>query len=252
MSDIADKNLHIKELKEYFEEGEPFRTNDLTEFYRKYDSELKKSTVNWRVYKLVQEEILERIGRGTFVLGGAQNYQLEIPLQLKKLYNRVQKEFPYAKHAVWNTSVLNEFMVHQPFRFFSLLEIEKEVTESAFHFLKSDNVPVFLEPDEELLQNYLPENKTPVIILPLVSEAPLQTVNGVQTATLEKILVDLFCDTTTFYAYQGAELSTIFKEAFERYTVHQNKLLRYARRRGKKDKLLQFLKSNKLAAVKAV
>ena len=118
-----------------------------------------------------------------------------------------------------------------------------------FQFLRSENIPAFLEPDEEIIQNYLPDNRTPVIILPLVSEAPLQIVNSVQTVTLEKILVDLFCDTTTFFAYQGSERSTIFKEAFDRYTVHQNKLLRYARRRGKKDALLSYLKKNKLAAV---
>lgn len=127
--------------------------------------------------------------------------------------------------------------------------MEKEVTSSVFQFLRSENIPAFLEPDEEIIQNYLPDNRTPVIILPLVSEAPLQIVNSVQTVTLEKILVDLFCDTTTFFAYQGSERSTIFKEAFDRYTVHQNKLLRYARRRGKKDALLSYLKKNKLAAV---
>lgn len=252
MIPIAANTLHIDELKDHFKEGEPFETDDLTDFYRKFDPKLKKSTVNWRVYKLVQEGVLERIGRGKFVIGEAQSYQPEVNLQLKKLYNKVHKKFPYVELSVWNTSVLNQFMVHQPFRFFIILEVEKEAADSVFQFLRSENVPVFLEPGEEILQNYLPEDKTPVIILPLVSEAPLQTVNGVQTATLEKILVDLYCDPTIFFAYQGSELSTIFKDAFERYTVHQNKLLRYARRRGKKEKLLSYLKYHKLVAVNEV
>lgn len=201
------------------------------------------------MYNLVRDGVIERIGRGKFVLGDAKSYQPEITSQLKKLRNKVCKHFPYVELSVWNTSDLNELMVHQPFRFFTILEVEREATESIFQFLRSENVPVFLEPDEKILQNYLPDDKTPVIILSLVTEAPLQTVKGVQTATLEKILVDLFCDSTTFFTYQGSELTTIFKEAFEKYTVHQNRLVRYARRRGKKEKLLSYLKSRNIAAI---
>lgn len=198
------------------------------------------------MYKLVNEGILERIGRGRFVFGEEKDFQPDISPDLKRLFNKVHNEFPYVKCCVWNSSILNEFMIHQPFRFFKFVEVEKDATESIFHFLKGENRSVFLEPGVEIMNNYLPENKTPIFILPLVSEASIQTIKGVETPTLEKILVDLFCDSTTFFAYQGAELTTIFKEAFERYTIHQDRLLRYARRRGRKEQLKSFLINHEL------
>jgi len=140
-------------------------------------------------------------------------------------------------------------MIHQPYQFFTLVEVDKEATGSVFHFLKEHKSAVFLEPGEEVLENYLPENKNAHIVQALVSEAPVMNVNGVTSATLEKMLVDVFCDTVTFSAYQGSERSTIFKEAFEKYTVNRNKLLRYADRRGKKNDISTYLESLKLLAV---
>jgi hypothetical protein len=69
------------------------------------------------VYKLVQDGVLERIGRGTYILGEARHYKPETSLQLKKLFNKVHKNFPFVELSVWNSSVLNEFMIHQPFQF---------------------------------------------------------------------------------------------------------------------------------------
>lgn len=246
---IATDNLHIDELKSHFKGSEALRTDNIRDFYLKNEPDLSNNTINWRIYKLVNEGILERIGRGKFIFGEVKDFQLDVSSEIKRLFNKVQKEFPYVKFCIWNSSILNEFMIHQPFRFFTLLEVERDATKAIFHFLKGENRSVFLEPGMEILNNYLPENKTPILILALVSEAPTQTINGVEVPTLEKILVDLFCDTTTFYSYQGAELTTIFKEAFDRYTVHRDRLLRYARRRGKKEKLESFLKKHKLSAV---
>lgn len=210
---------------------------------------MSKTTINWRIYELVQEGILQRIGRSTFKLGQEKHFVPEISSQMKSIYRKVEKEFPFLDLCIWNTSALNEFMIHQPYQFFTLVEVDKEATGSVFHFLKEHKSDVFLEPGEEVLENYLPENKNVYIVQTLVSEAPVMNVNGVTSATLEKMLVDVFCDTVTFSAYQGSERSTIFKEAFEKYTVNRNKLLRYADRRGKKTDISAYLESLKLLAI---
>lgn len=198
---------------------------------------------------MVQKGVLQRIGRGTFELGKEKHFVPEISSQMKSTYQKVEKEFPFLDLCIWDTSSLNEFMVHQPFQFFMLVEVDKEATGSVFHYLKELKSNVFLEPGIEIFENYLPENKKPYIIQPLVSEAPLQEIKDVYTITLEKVLVDIFCDPVTFSAYQGSERSTIFKEAFDRYTVNRNKLLRYANRRGKKKDISTYLESLKLLAV---
>lgn len=132
-------------------------------------------------------------------------------------------------------------MLHQPGRFFIIIEVEKDATESVFFFMKENKYSVFLEPSKELFTRYIPDEKETWIVKSLVSEAPTQTVSGVESTTIEKLLVDLFCDTVILDAQQGSERDRIFIEAFEKYTVNENKMFRYADRRRKKDQFKEYL-----------
>ena len=66
---IATEKLHIEELKKEFKDMQSLNTNDIVKFYRIYEPELKTTTINWRIYALVQMGVLARIGRGKFSLG---------------------------------------------------------------------------------------------------------------------------------------------------------------------------------------
>ena len=132
-------------------------------------------------------------------------------------------------------------MQHQPANFQIIVEAEKDVTQNVFYFLKGLKYPVFIEPTEEILEKYLPTDKEAIIIKSLVSESPLQEIGNIRTVTIEKLLVDIFSDTIIFSAQQGAELRTIFQEAFNKYTVNHSKMLRYASRRRKKESFQEYL-----------
>lgn len=192
---------------------------------------------------MVQEGVLQRIGRGKFRLGEDRKYIPEISSLTKSIFKKLKAEFPFAKFCVWNTSLLNEFMQHQPNRFFLLVEADKEITNSAFYFLREIKKSVFIEPTKDILEKYIVNQKEVIVIKPLITEAPTQNINDIETATLEKILVDIFCDDVIFLAQQGAEKRTIFKEAFTKYTINQSKMLRYADRRRKKEELNQFVET---------
>jgi hypothetical protein len=101
---------------------------------------------------LVQEEVLQRIGRGKFTLGKGRKYMPEISSLTKSIYKKLKAEFPYANFCVWNTSVLNEFMQHQPNPFFLLVETYKEITNSAFFFLREIKKSVFIDPTNDILE----------------------------------------------------------------------------------------------------
>jgi hypothetical protein len=113
--------------------------------------------------------------------------------------------------------------------------------ESIFFFLKDNNYPVFINPSQEVFNNYALSEKDFIIIKPIVSEAPTQTIKNLNTVTLEKMLVDVFCDEIIFAAYQGNEMKTIFTNAYNKYAINENKLLRYANRRGKKKQIINYL-----------
>ena len=207
------------------------------------EPQIKTTTVNWRIYNLVQSGVLKRIGRGKFVIGEGRLYIPEISSKIKSIHSKLIKEFPYLKICIWNTSSFNEFMIHQPGRFYILIEVEKDATQSVFFFLKENKYSVFVEPTKELIEKYIPYEKETLIVKALVSEAPVQLINKVNIPTLEKMLVDIFCDDLIFAAQQGSEMRTIFQEAIEKYVINENRMLRYADRRRKKDNFRKYLSS---------
>lgn len=230
-------------MKRHFKSKAVFETQDIVAFYEQTEKNIKQTTVNWRVHTLVQSGVLQRIGRGKFTLGEGKIYVPEISSATKFVFKKLKAEFPFANLCVWHTSLLNEFMQHQPNRFFVLVETDKETTNSVFYFLREIKKSVFIEPTNDILEKYIVNEKEVFIVKPLISEAPTQNVNDVETATIEKMLVDIFCDDVIFSAQQGAEMRTIFKEAFAKYTINQSKMLRYADRRRKKEELNQFVKT---------
>lgn len=239
--EIAQDKLHINELRNHFRNQRKFSTSELTGFYRSKEPGVKKTTINWRIYNLVQEGVLTRIGRGKFAVGTRKTYYPELTNKQILTFKKVATEFPFISICIWGTSVINEFMVHQPGRFYQLIEVEKDGMESVFYFLKDKNMSVYIDPSPELIRRYLIDEKEPWILKPLVSESPTQELNGISTITIEKMLVDIFCDPIIFSAQQGSEMDQIFKEAFDKYTISESKMLRYASRRRKKMELDAYL-----------
>ncbi len=238
---IANTKLHIAKLQQHFKDTNQFTTKDIELFYRDLEPDVKYNTVNWRVYALVQSGVLARTGKGKFSLGASRTFIPELSAILKRLYRDIQRQFPYIQICVWSTSVFNEFMLHQPGRYYLIIEVDKDVTRSVFHFLTEKKKSIFLEPTAEVLNLYASKEKNAVIIKSLVSEAPVQLFQNVFTVTLEKMLVDIFCDEVLFEAQQGSEMQTIFSNAFDNYTINENKMLRYADRRRKKEAFLNYL-----------
>jgi hypothetical protein len=134
-------------------------------------------------------------------------------------------------------------MIHQPFRFYILVEVEKEAVEPVFFSLKDAKFQVAMEPTQDFLEKYITPEKDAIIVKPLVSEAPLQTIHGILSPTIEKLLVDIYCDDIIFAAQQGSEMRTIFNEAFNKYSVYKDRILRYANRRRKKEQLASYLEN---------
>lgn len=232
---MAKQSLHIKELRNAFTHVQYISFQDIIKFYKQFDDEIKRSTVDWRIYELKKEVILYGIARGIYSLSETNIYIPEVSRSLKLLFSVSKKKFPFVEMCIWNTKLINEFMLHQPGRFYTILEIEKDVKESVFYALKELGKDVYLDPTIEMLNKYVINKNDPIIITSLVTEAPTQKVNGVNTITLEKLLVDLFCNETLFAAHGGAELEHIYSSALDKYTTSNTKLLRYASRRNKKE-----------------
>ena len=82
----------------------------------------------------MQLGVLNRVVQGKFQLGKVNNYLPELSAKISSLNKILKGKFPFLYFCIWNTSVLNEFMIHQPDKYYLLTEVEKESMESVFFF----------------------------------------------------------------------------------------------------------------------
>lgn len=248
------KNEIIPTIQNTFKNIDIFESKELYTLLNK-ESEMKESTFHWKLYEFTQKGILEKVGRGKYKLGERKLFKPILKEGTIEVYQKVSSLYPQnienpIRFCCWHTSVLNELMNHQPARFFTLIETEKEVTDSVFHLLREQYADVFINPTPKEINDYIVGKQGVIVIKNLKTEAPTQVIEHIPTTTIEKLLVDIYCDENLFVTYQEPERETIFRNAFENYVINESKLFRYARRRsslGKFDEFqgyVAFVKSN--------
>lgn len=228
--------LLIDKIQSYFKEQPTVSKDKLVEVILLDFPELKKSTINVYLSRFKKEGIIKNPSRGIYALKGKKTYHPTLDNKLKRLFNKIKKDFPFVEFCIWDTQWLNEFMRHQPFKFYTVLEFEKDVTESVFYALKEQGKQVFIEPDAETFDLYVNNSEDVIILKHLISEAPLHEIENIVVPTLEKLLVDMTIDTKVYAAQQG-EIKLIYANAFDKYEVNKNKMKRYAYRRNRENEV---------------
>lgn len=249
---ILVDRLRVKQLTAKFSNVKSFSRKELKAFYEMYDPKLKETTFRWMIYDLKKQKIIASIDRGLYSLVnqtyfnsntmlGKKKYKPPVSKNLEKLYKRLKKQFPFLDICVWETSWLNEFMLHQPGRFFSIIEVEKGVEETVFHYLRANYSNVFIKPTRQELEWYIYNNNSSIVVKRLLSQTPLSNNSNMVTPKLEKILIDVFVEKDFFYPYQGQELFNIYNYVFQYYQISLKSLFRYAGRRKCKESLKDYL-----------
>ncbi|WP_313125828.1 DUF6577 family protein [Proteiniclasticum ruminis] len=232
--------LRAEEIKVYFGD-KPFNSNDLYNFYANYEPDLKKTTFRWRVYTLKDNGVISTLKKGVYTTTRKKNFEPAIDKKLVSIFRKVKKQFPYTDMAIWDTSWLNNYMVHQKFTNNIILEVEKDAAPVVFAYLQELYRNVYLNPGKFEVEHYIVSGQKNIIIKNLMMTSPLTEREGLILPTIEKIMVDLFKDDELFAPYQGAELQNIFQEFFYTYNINQSTLRQYANKRHVRDRLIFFL-----------
>lgn len=230
-----DNNIY-----EYFGYNKPFTSKQLYEFYCRNEENLNKNTFRWRIYNLKKQGKISSIGRGIYVLEEKINFNYTITSEIKRVFSSANKLFPNESMCIWSTNWLHNYMNHQPFNYFIILEVDKDVIDIVFQELKGKFNKIYLNPKNNQIDNYILDENA-IIIKPIVKEAPIEAINKIKVPKIEKILVDLFFESSLLIMYQGQEMKNIFYEIFNKYTINLTTLYRYAKNRGIKDKIETFL-----------
>jgi hypothetical protein len=238
-----------KKLIDEFKDRESFTREELFEFYRCFEPDLKDGTFGWRVYDLKVKNIIRTLTKGRYAISCKPQYRPEISPELVKLAKRITGKFEDARHCIWVTEWLNEFTSHQISRKTMLIEIEKDFMESLYYELKDASISeLFLNPDDKTINFYIAESNFPVVIKNLITRSPVsrRTEKKVKfyTPLLEKILVDIFVEKNLFYYLQGSDMINIYENAVSNYSINFTKLFSYAKRRGIDHDIRQFMMSH--------
>jgi predicted transcriptional regulator of viral defense system len=223
---ISNEILRFATNKQFFSRKELFE----------HFCNLSKKSLSQQLYRLQKNNRLERARQGV--------YRLPVSLfavsdEIKQLNELLKTHFPFADFCLWSSNVLMPFMHHIPNLNFIYVDVENDVAESAFNFLKDNQTKsIFFRPNKEEFNRYITGTKA-IIIRQLVSESPLQTIENVLVPTLEKVLVDIAGD-VEFDFMQGAEITYFYRNVLDRNEINKKKLLRYASRRGRKEKVEQL------------
>lgn len=221
----------------YAESRNSFKFSDLLNYMNDV-ARISKGTLSWHLREMVKDCILFKLGRGIYTRHTQKivEYKPRIRRKGVSLYKKIIREFPFISVSVFDGQVLADFQQHLSTNNIIYVEVDRDATEAVFHFLKKLGETVFLDPSNDFVYDNIDLSKDAIIVKPLVTEAPLKEYDGIKTSSLEKIIVDIFCDDDLDYLH-GAEWSHIFENAFNMYPINRTTMLRYASRRNVKAQI---------------
>jgi len=222
-----------------------FLRKDLLADIASQQPNINKRAVDLQLSRLVASGIILRKERGIYTL--AENvlpeYTYRPSNDEKDLFHQLKQKFPLLDFCIWSPRMLTSFMIHIPMIDYILVDVEKIGVESVFNTLQSMNLGrnVLMTPSLKECNRYL-FGTNAIVVRQLIGQSPLTVVDGCVVPRIEKILVDLVGDNELFFA-GGSETYNIYEFARERNNVNMSKLLRYASRRNRKDKVEQIINS---------
>ena len=136
---------------------------------------LSEKSLSQQLYRLLKSNRLERVKQGFYRLSVS---LFTVSEEIKHLNKILKNQFPFADFCLWSSNVLMPFMQHIPNLNFIYIDVENDVAESVFNFLKSNQKKsIFFRPSKEEYERYITGVET-IIVRGLVSESPLQTIEN--------------------------------------------------------------------------
>jgi len=90
-------------LLEEFKNRDAFSREELFDFFRYFEPNLKEGTFGWRIYDLKNKNIIKSIQRGHYTISYKPEYKPEISGEILKLAKVISERFEDVKYCVWDT-----------------------------------------------------------------------------------------------------------------------------------------------------
>lgn len=205
---------------------------------------IKANTLGWVLFHLTQTNRLARVKRGVYSIPRKSVFKPEPTAKMTGLVDIMRRDFPYAEFCLYSGDCFSGLQHHLSINRLVYLAVPRFMVQSTAEHLRSLKLPAFANPDAKMLNEYIDMQAENIIVLPLITQAPLQSVRGVPTPKLETLLVELH-SARAFSYLRGTEYAHIFRNACRQYAIQEDTLLRYASRRHARQEIQQLLQSVK-------
>lgn len=232
----------VHRIKKHFNKKEIVTTQEITEVLADALPKVTSSTISWRINQLKNEKLIHQVGRGLYSFNYKPEYNFELDLKTKRVYNRV-KALTDSEVSVWDTNALDLIIENKNAKSLIFLSVAKEELEPLFNNMLAFSKQVFLNPDKEIINRYLKPLEQAIVLTPLVSETPLIKTGDYITPTIEGLLVNALCESTNTLEPIGYNIKELFEFAFKKYNINRSKLIRFATRRDKKSEIEILIKN---------
>ena len=216
-----------------------FTLCELADYVRSKEM-ISDSGILWHINKLIRQNKLSRLSRGLYGRFEKEEFTPTLTNELKQLYAEITSKFPLIDVVVYSGQDVTDLQHHVSVNNALYVEVTRDASEAVFHYLADKKIKTYHKPDSDFMCDYVDLSEKCVIIKPLVTESPLKRIEGIFMPTLEKLLVDINADSDFFYI-QGVEASYIMDNAMSLYHLNTPKMLRYASRRGIREKIQQMM-----------
>lgn len=223
----------------YAEGRRYFTFADLSRYIRANES-ISDSGILWHIKRLVNENKISRLARGMYGSSTKRHFAHTLDPRQRAIYHTIVNKFPLIDVCVYSGADISSMQHHLSANNATYIEVTKEATEVVFHCLLDNGFKAYHRPTQALMTEYVNLSDRCVIVKPLISESPLTKTEGIHVPTLEKMLVDINAD-PDFYYLQGNETPYIMEHARNLYNINEPKMLRYASRRGIRQKMTDLL-----------
>lgn len=224
------------------EENKIYTHKELIDVLKEKRSGLAESSYHWIISVLVRNELLDKRGYDAYALchdEKAREYRPMYSDAATTLISEISEKFPYINFTVFETTLMNEFLNHLIAQNTVFVQTERDAGKFVFRYLQEKGYQNLLyKPSDNDFELYW--NRDCIVVTDMVSEAPLSGDNP-HEITLEKMLVDMYADKIISGTYSRAEYADVIEQADRIYNIDRVRMLRYAKRRNKKDVIKKYL-----------
>uniref|UniRef100_UPI0040288F50 DUF6577 family protein n=1 Tax=Lachnospira eligens TaxID=39485 RepID=UPI0040288F50 len=226
---------------QFLENTRNFNRTDIMNAFEASGEKLSTPLFKKKLQQMLDSGTIARIGRNAYCIpeNGEKPYSYQYSDLANDVAEVISEAHPLLMFSISELIQVNEFTNHQIAHNIIFLSVEDDVADFVFDTLK-EKYPgkVLLNPSVELFHQYWYDNM--IVIGKLITEAPKGKLKPWH-ARIEKILVDIMNEPLWQESISESELPTIFEDAFERYTIDESCLFRYAQRRTAEKRLRTFI-----------